>query len=325
MTARRFPPRRRLLLGAAGAIAAASLGTGAFRTLARARGLAAHTRAGLAFGTTVSVTVAAADGAQAEAALTEAFRAVRAVEAAASLFRPDSALSRLNRDGVLERPDPLLLEPLRFALGLAAETGGAFDPTVQPLWTLWAEATARGGRPGETALRETLGRVGWARIRVAKGEIRLPAGMGLTLNGVVQGFAADRVMAVLEARGIRDAFVDTGEFGATGAHPDGTPWRLGIADPREPARVSEVIAPFSGFASTSGDYATSFSPDHADHHIFDPATGLSPRTLASVTVTAPTGLLADGLSTAAMVLGEARGRDLVAQHPGCAMRTVAKG
>ncbi|AWN40910.1 FAD:protein FMN transferase [Methylobacterium durans] len=324
MTARRFLPRRRLLLGAAGAIAAASLGAGAFRTLARARGLAARTGAGLAFGTTVSLTVAAAEAPEAEAALTEAFRAIRAVEAAASLFRADSALSRLNRDGVLQRPDPLLLALLRFALDLAAETGGAFDPTVQPLWTLWAEAAARGGRPDAAALRETLARVGWTRVRIADDAIRLPAGMGLTLNGIVQGFAADRVMAVLEARGIANAFVDTGEFGARGAHPDGVPWRLGIADPREPARIREVIAPFSGFAATSGDYATSFSPDHADHHIFDPATGRSPRSLASVTVTAPTGLLADGLSTTAMVLGERRGRDLVARHPGCAMRVVAK-
>lgn len=324
MRARRSLPRRRLLLGAAGALACASLGTGAFRTLAGAQGLAIRTRAGLALGTTVSLTVAGPEPDVAEAALTEAFGAIRAVEAAASLFRTNSALARLNRAGVLERPDPLLLAPLRYALDLAAASGGAFDPTVQPLWTLWAEAAARGERPGAAALREAVARVGWDRVRISDEAIRLTPGTALTLNGVVQGFAADRVMAVLEARGIRDAFIDTGEFGARGAHPDGTPWRLGLADPREPARIAAVIEPFAGFASTSGDYATSFSADHSDHHIFDPATGRSPRGLASVTVTAPSGLAADGLSTAAMVLGEAAGRDLVARHPGCAVRFVAK-
>ncbi|GJE60256.1 hypothetical protein MPOCJGCO_2367 [Methylobacterium trifolii] len=84
-----------------------------------------------------------------------------------------------------------------------------------------------------------------------------------------------------------------------------------------------MIELFSGFAATSGNYAMSFSPDHADHHIFDPRTGRSPKTLSSVTVTAPTGLLADGLSTACMVLGPAAGAELVARHPGCTVRFFA--
>jgi thiamine biosynthesis lipoprotein len=85
-----------------------------------------------------------------------------------------------------------------------------------------------------------------------------------------------------------------------------------------------VLTPFVEFASTSGDYATSFSPDHADQHIFDPATGRSPARLSSVTVTAPTGHLADGLSTAAMVLGDAAGQRLVAGYAGCAARFTVK-
>ncbi|KAB1075530.1 FAD:protein FMN transferase [Methylobacterium planeticum] len=318
--------RRRLLLGTVGALAAAAGlgGSAAFRSLAAGRGLATRTRAGLALGTTVALTLAGRDEADLEAALREGFRAIRAVEAAASLFRTDSALARLNRDGILRAPDPLLVTQLRFALDLAAASGGAFDPTVQPLWTLWAGHAARGGRPADAALRETTASVDWRRVRLEPDAIRLEPGMGLTLNGLVQGFAADRVMAVLEAHGIADAFVDTGEFGARGQHPDGTPWRLGLADPRAPHAIAEVLTPFSGFASTSGDYATSFSPDHADHHIFDPATGRSPAALSSVTVTAPTGLLADGLSTAAMVLGPAAGQRLVSDYPGCAARFTRK-
>lgn len=162
-------------------------------------------------------------------------------------------------------------------------------------------------------------------MRVATDRIVLEPGTALTLNALIQGYAADQVMAALRARGIADAFVDTGEFGAAGAHPDGTPWRLGLADPRHPGEVAAVLAPFTGFAATSGDYNMSFSDDRADHHIFDPATGRSPRALSSVTVTAPTGLVADGLSTACMVIGPARGADLVAARPGCAVRFTGKG
>ncbi len=320
------PPlaRRRLLLGGLGGLAALAAGPAALRALARERGLRTATRAGIAFGTTVSLTLVHAEVAAIEAGLHDGFAAIRAVEAAGSLYRPDSALARLNRDGRLAEPDPLLAEMLRFALDLAAASGGAFDPTVQPLWTLWAEAAARGERPSQTALAETLGRVGWRAVAVSEAGIRLRPGTALTLNGLLQGYAADRVMAAIRARGIAHAFVDTGEFGAQGAHADGAPWRLGLAGPRRGDPLAAVIAPFTGFAATSGDDATAFSADRRDHHIFDPATGTSPRALSAVTVTAPSGLLADALSTAAFVLGEAAGAALVARYPGCAARFTPK-
>ncbi|MGU3539913.1 FAD:protein FMN transferase [Methylobacterium sp. A54F] len=310
------PERRRLLLGAAGGLAALGLGRAGFAALARARGLVARTRAGTALGTTVALTVAGPSAAAAEAALDDAMRAVRAVEGALSLQRPDSALARLNRDGRLDAPDPLLDEALGFALDLAAASGGAFDPTVQPLWPLWAEAAARGTRPDPAALAAARARIGWGRVRREPGRIFLEPGTALTLNGIAQGLAADRAMAALTPHAIADAFLDTGEFGARGAHADGSPWRLGIADPRRPGRIAEVLDPFTGFAATSGDYATAFSADFSDHHIFDPATGRSPRALAAVTVRAGSGLLADGLSTAAMVLGPEAGARLVARYPG---------
>jgi thiamine biosynthesis lipoprotein len=320
--ARFTPARRHVLIGAAGL--AGFGGIAAFCASAASRGLTLRTRAGLAFGTTVALTAAGPDGSAVEDALSDGFATMRAVEAAASRFLADSALARLNRDGILEAPDPHLVALLRFALALADETCGAFDPTVQPLWPVWAGAAARGERPGAGALRAALAQVGWRRVHLGTDRIMLEPGTALTLNALIQGYAADQVMAALRARGIGDAFVDTGEFGASGSHPDGTPWRLGLADPRDPAVVTTVIAPFTGFAATSGDYAMRFSDDRADHHIFDPATGRSPPGLASVTVTAPTGLLADGLSTACMVLGRARGADLVAAHPGCAARFTGK-
>lgn len=318
------PSRRRILLGTAGLAAAAFGGPAAFRTLAHGHGLATRTRAGLAFGTIAALTVAGPDSLALDAALSDGFAAIREVEATASLLRPDSALSRLNREGRLDAAPADLTTMLGFALDLAARTGGAFDPTVQPLWPLWAEASARGERPDAAALRAAVARIGWRRVLLTPEHIVMEPGTAVTLNALVQGYAADRVMAVLRARGIADAFVDTGEFGALGTHADGTPWTLGIADPRRAETLAAVIAPFAGFAATSGDYNMSFSPDHTDHHIFDPATGRSPRGLSSVTVTAESGLLADGLSTACMVLGEAQARVLMAGWPGCAARFVGK-
>ena len=132
--------RRRAVLGACGL---AALGAAAFRARAAERGLVSRTRAGLGLGTTVALTAAGPDPVALEAALSEGFAALRAVEAAGSLFRPDSALSRLNRAGRLDAPPAHLVTLLTHALALAERTGGAFDPTVQPLWPLWSAAAGR--------------------------------------------------------------------------------------------------------------------------------------------------------------------------------------
>ncbi|ACA17999.1 ApbE family lipoprotein [Methylobacterium sp. 4-46] len=317
------PGRRRLLVGAAGALA--GLGGAGLLALARARGLRTASRAGLAFGTTVSLTLAGPDAAALEAALAEGFAEIRAVERAASLFRADSALSRLNREGRLDGADPHLLALARFALDLAAASAGAFDPTVQPLWQAWAEAAARGARPTPAALARAGALVDWREVRIDGHSLRLlRPGAALTLNGIAQGYAADRVMAALARRGVRDALIDTGELGAAGHRADGSAWRLGIAHPRRARTLAATVAPFAGFAATSGDYATAFTPDFRHHHIVDPATRASPPDLASVTVLAPSGLLADGLSTAAMVLGETGARALLARYSGCSGHFIAK-
>jgi thiamine biosynthesis lipoprotein len=88
-----------------------------------------------------------------------------------------------------------------------------------------------------------------------------------------------------------------------GSKTSGKPWILGIGHPRQHDAISAVVEMDGRKVATSGDYATFFSPDFIHHHIFDPATGDSPVELASVTVVAPTGIMADGLSTAFMVMG----------------------
>ena len=144
----------------------ASLGLGG---LALAGGLRAaatrkherHTLDGRAFGATVSLVVLDADRARAKAALDEAMAEVMAVDALMSLYRDDSQLVALNASGRLARPDPRVLEVLRHAQTVSAQTGGAFDVTVQPLWTAFAKAQARGGLPSAEEIAQARALVGW--------------------------------------------------------------------------------------------------------------------------------------------------------------------
>ena len=236
--------RRRFL-----AISAAMLGAGPARSAATP----ARWR-GVALGAEAEITI---HGPGAERALAEALALVRAVEAEFSLYDPGSALSRLNRAGRLA-PSPTFAELLGLVDRVHAATGGAFDPTVQPLW----EALARGGSLGPARAA-----VGWERVRLGGGEVRLGAGQALTFNGIAQGFATDAVADMLEARGFGRALVDIGEHRALGG-----PWRVGLADP---------VAGYLGTRTLDmGAIATS-SPDALrlglEGHILDPRGGRGTR------------------------------------------------
>ena len=191
-------------------------------------------------------------------------------------------------------------------LDFAARTNGAFDPSVQPLWTLYAGYFAAPAPdpagPPAAAVEAARAKVDWRRIRVDDAGVVLTAtGMALTLNGIAQGFITDRVADRLRAQGITHVLLDLGEMRALGAHPGGTPWRIGIADPRDPAEVLESVALMDTALATSGGYGTVFEPSGRFHHLFVPATGNCAHSWASVSVTAATATIADALSTAIAV------------------------
>ena len=291
---------------------ALALGCGAVAGFA-APGARAETfrRVGAAFGTTVSVTLLARDAAQAEAAFAAAFAQIRHVDKIASLHRPDSEISRLNRDGFFDRPDPALTAMLAMAAEMHAASEGAFDISVQPLWLAFDAAAKAGGWPDAGEIARIGAHVDAGRIAFDARQVRfgLP-GMGITLNGLAQGYAADRVALALAGAGITQAFIDTGELAARGARPDGAPWRAALQHPRDRA-ASLGLADVAGCLATSGDYQYFWSPDFARNHIIDPRSGASPTELATACVLAKTGLLADALSTAVFVTGVARGRALL--------------
>jgi len=273
-----------------------------------------HHGAALAFGTTISISVVHPDAQLAACAIADGLQAAQQVDRLMSIYHPDSQVYQLNRDGVLAQPDPRLLEVLAQAAELSRMTAGAFDVTVQPLWRLYSEAAARGQLPDDVERRRAQMLVDWRELAVGKEQISLRrAGMSLTLNGLAQGYAADLALAAVQAHGIRDALLDTGEFVARGQKPGRRPWILGVRDPRDAGALAATLYAQGCSIATSGDYECSFTPDYRHHHIFDPSKGESPDELASVTVLAPTSLLADGLSTAFMVMGWERASALAAQ------------
>jgi thiamine biosynthesis lipoprotein len=244
----------------------------------------------------------------------------RRIDGLMSLYDPASQVFRLNRDKVLHAPDPHLLAVLSHARALSRLTLGAFDITVQPLWRGFHDAT--GAPPARERLRSL---VDWTGVQAGPGRVVLGrAGMAITLNGLAQGYAADLALAALRGHGIRHALVDTGEYAALG-RAGARPWTLCVRDRRAQDGLAARLVLDGRCAATSGDHAAAFTPDRPHHHIVDPATGDAPAELASVTVVAPTGLEADGLSTAFMVMGARRAHTLAARLPGVDLLTIGKG
>jgi thiamine biosynthesis lipoprotein len=269
-----------------------------------------------AFGTEVSITALAADEQTARAAVEAAFKELELVEQLMSLYRPQSQLCRLNRDKVLDEPHPYLVEVLCAAQAMSRRSRGAFDITVQPLWEPYRTAQAAGKLPDAADVDAAREHVDWRRVEVNRHRAVLHGqGTAITLNGIAQGFAADRVVHALRRHRVEHALIDTGEIGALGLGQDGQEWTIGIQHPRQADAYISLTQLTGRCLATSGDYATTFSDDYQQHHLFDPRTGRSPQALASVSVLASTAMEADALSTAVFVMGPDEGfRLLQATH-----------
>jgi FAD:protein FMN transferase len=258
---------------------------------------------GVALGADAILQLNHPDPAIADRLIERALAEVHRLERIFSLYREDSSLSRLNASGSLADPPMDFVRILAESEEFSRATGGVFDISVQPLWDLYAAhflrdyTDAKGPTAGE--ISAVLTRVGHGSIEVDTRHVRLrQPGMGITLNGIGQGYITDRVAEILIANGIDRALVDMGETRALGERPSGGPWLIGLEDPRSPGAVAETIPVRERAVATSGGYGTEFDAAGRFNHLFDPRTGATSSLYLSVSVIAPTATMADALSTA---------------------------
>lgn len=242
---------------------------------------------GTAMGASASILLAHPEAARVAARV---WAEIDRLEDVFSLYRPGSALARLNASGSLGGPPFDLLKCLSLAGTVHSATGRIFDPTVQPLWTEYAQAVSDGRNPDPGA---ALDLVGWAGVTVEPDRVAFAhPGMALTLNGIAQGFVADRIAALLEAEGLTDILIDTGELRALGGDPRGGGWPAQVLNgPKVPLRDRAL--------ATSAPLGTTFDEAGRIGHILDPHTGLPAAAgWRQISVTAPSAALADACSTA---------------------------
>lgn len=277
---------------------------------------------GTALGAPASIQLFHTDPAMARTAITAGLKELARLESIFSVYRADSAISALNREGTLNNAPADLVGLLSRALALAEISEGVYDPTVQPVWQLYLQhfvaAHPDPNGPAKHDLAAALAKVDWRAVRVDGKNRRISfarSGMALTLNGGAQGYITDRVTDVFRAHGFDRMLVDMGEPLALSTKPDGSAWRVGIANPADPGQTVITLDLVDQCVATSGGYGTLFDDAGVFTHIIDTRTGLTAPALQGVSVIADSGTIADGLA-AAMLMAPIESRQAILKAAG---------
>jgi len=296
----------------------------------------AGTRRSMGVNWTVSVYVASRT--IAEAAIGAALDEVVRLEQILSDYLPESELSQLSAAAPTSEPVAVsddLWRVLTRAVALQDATGGAFDPTIGPLTTLWRRARRSGRLPAQHRLETARRAVGPAKLHLdprRQAVALTAAGMRLDLGGIGMGYAIDRALVILQQRQITIAMIDaSGDIGVIGQPPGTAGWRIEI-DPlgrRGSGAEGKMVSPplvltlTNAAITTSGDAFQAVEIEGVRYsHIVDPRTGLGVIGSTGVTVIAADATTADALATTLSVLGPEAGLPLVEATPAAAARFV---
>ena len=266
-------------------------------------------------GTSLEITIEAADRATGLAASERAVEALEAAEARLSTWRNDTELARLNQAPVGERHtlSPALTSDLEAAVRCARETDGAFDPAIGPLVRAWG--LRQGGRiPGVEERRAAVADAGLDGLRLeGRSAVRLRPGLTLEEGGFGKGAGLGNALAVLAGPGVTRAALDFGGQVAV----LGRDWTVPVADPRRRDREVIALSIDGGSVSTSGNGERGIEvAGRRLGHILDPRTGEPAADFGSLTVWTADPLRADCLSTGLYVLGPERALAWAMSHPG---------
>lgn len=279
-------------------------------------------------GTTGRITVWSDREDQTEKALNEAQKSIAEIEKVCNIFNPESELSRLNRTAFEKEfaCSPLLWEMLTAADHYFRFTGGAYDPTVQPLMKLWGFRRKRQTLPSAAEIADAMKKVGWSKVKLdqEKRSVRfLAEGVGIDFGGIAKGFALEKAGAALRRNGIRRGILDLGGNIGCITPENREPFRIGIRDPESPAETVGSVEMRNSCVATSGSYERYVIIGGKQYtHIMDPVTGKPVAGIFSATIVTPRGTDSDALSTAVFVKGEKFAEEVCRKIPGTGVLIV---
>jgi len=258
-------------------------------------------------GTRIVVELWADDATQANAAIDAVMAEMVNIDNNMSTYKPDSEVSRVNGNAA-KAPmviSPELFDLLTTALEFSRITEGAFDITYASVGFMYDFRAHK--KPTEAEIESALPSVNYHHVvldQKTRTVFFTQPGVRIDLGGIGKGYAVDRGIAILQAKGVSHALVTAGGDSRIIGDRFGKPWIVGIRHPDDKAHVIAKIPLVDTAMSTSGDYERYFDEDGVRyHHIIDPRTGKSASKVRSATILASTATRTDGLSKTAFVLG----------------------
>ncbi len=226
-----------------------------------------------------------------------------------SATEPESDISRINAaSGQAVSVNAETYELIEESLAISKETEGALDISIYPVVKAWGFTTDTFHVPTEEERETALSHVDYRKIRLlSENQVQIEEGMAVDLGAVAKGYLSQKLMDLFRESGLTGALVSLGGNVQTwGTKEDGTGFTVGITDPRDGVSIYGTMKVQDRAVVTSGIYQRNFEQDgKLYHHIMDSRTGMPVENdLASVTVIAGEGTMADGLSTALFVMGE---------------------
>ncbi|HTQ76204.1 MAG TPA: FAD:protein FMN transferase [Burkholderiales bacterium] len=270
-------------------------------------------------GTAIRVELWHENAALGESAIGAVMQEMHRIDRAMSPFKPDSELSRLNREAA-RAPVPVsreLFELMERSVEFSELSGGAFDITFASVGSMFDYRA--GTRPADDKVASALPGIDYRHIRLdhARRTIRFAHDkVQVDLGGIAKGHAVDNCIALLRARGVRQALVMAGGDSRVLGDKRGRPWMIGIQDPRNKDAMAARIPLVDAAISTSGDYERYFEEDGVRyHHILDPKTGMSATGVRSVTIIGPDATTTEGISKSVFIKGPEQGIRFVESLP----------
>lgn len=258
-------------------------------------------------------------GVNAQEVIDKSFDRLKDIENEMSRTIENSEISKINSSpGKAIQVSTDTFRVIKKSLEYAEYTDGRFDPSIGPLVELWGIGTDHARVPSEQEIKKARDLVNYKWVVINKDEKTvklLKEGMLLDLGAITKGYAADEVRTIVKNAGFESAYVNLGgNVLVIGSKPDGTPWNIGIQDPRqERGNVIASLEVSDKTVVTSGNYERYFEKDGVIyHHILNPFTGKPTRNnLTSISIITRDSFDADALSTSAYIMGVENGMKMV--------------
>ena len=270
-------------------------------------------------GTRIYVEVWSDEAVKGDAAIDAVMADMRRIDELMSHYKPESQLSQINARAAQEpvQVDAELFDLIKLSTHYSVITEGAFDITYASVGHLYDYP--HHVKPTEEQIKAALPGVNWRNMLLdpVHHTVRFEhAGMRIDLGGIGKGYAVDRGIAILQARGFQHALVTAGGDSRIIGDRMGRPWVIGIRNPDDKDQVVTRIPIVNSAMSTSGDYERYFDEGGIRyHHIIDPRTGHSASKVRSATILGPTATETDGMSKTAFVLGPEKALEIINRLP----------